>query len=43
MLLFLLKDPAPYFVFDQGVYERQSADYTDIAKKVYLAVLSGDL
>jgi ribose 5-phosphate isomerase B len=31
-----------YKVFDQGVYNRQSADYPEIAKKVALAVLTGD-
>lgn len=39
--LFLLKNPE-YAVFDQGVYDRESADYPDIAKKVSLAVLSGE-
>jgi ribose 5-phosphate isomerase B len=38
--LFLLKNPR-YRVFDQGVYDRQSVDYPDIAKKVALAVLTG--
>lgn len=38
--LFLLKDPE-YAVFDQGVYDRESADYPDIAKKVSMAVLNG--
>lgn len=37
----LLKDPTCN-VFDQGVYDRQSADYPDVAKKVSLAVLSGE-
>lgn len=39
--LFLLKDTA-YNVFDQGVYDKKSADYPDIAKKVSLAILSGE-
>lgn len=39
--LFLLKDPE-YAVFDQGVYDRESADYPDIAKKVSMAVLNGE-
>ena len=39
--LFLLKNPG-YSVFDQGVYDRQSVDYPDIAKKVSLAVLKGE-
>lgn len=38
---FLIKYPA-CDVFDQGVFDRQSADYPDIAKKVSLAVLSGE-
>lgn len=39
--LFLSKK-AGYIVFDQGVYDRQSYDYPDIAKKVSLAVQAGD-
>ncbi len=39
--IFLLKNPG-YRVFDQGVYDRQSADYPDIAKNVALAVLKGE-
>jgi len=39
--LFLSKNPA-YRIFDQGVYDRQSADYPDVAKKVSLAILSGE-
>ena len=39
--LFLLKDAA-YKVFDQGVYDRNSSDYPEIAKKVALAVLKGE-
>jgi len=38
--LFLSKKPV-YAVFDQGVYDKQSSDYPDIAKKVALAVLKG--
>jgi ribose 5-phosphate isomerase B len=40
-LLFLSKNPG-FRVFDQGVYDRQSADYPEIAKNVALAVLKGD-
>jgi ribose 5-phosphate isomerase B len=39
--LFLSKNPG-FRVFDQGVYDRQSADYPEIAKNVALAVLKGD-
>jgi ribose 5-phosphate isomerase B len=38
--LFLLKNPR-YNLFDQGVYDKQSSDYPEIAKKVALAVLKG--
>jgi ribose 5-phosphate isomerase B len=38
---FLSKDPR-YRVFDQGVYDKQSVDYPDIAKKAALAVLTGE-
>jgi ribose 5-phosphate isomerase B len=31
-----------YKIFDQGVYNKQSVDYPEIAKKVALAVLSGE-
>lgn len=39
--LSLIKNPG-YRVFDRGVYDRQSADYPDIAKSVALSVLSGE-
>lgn len=39
--LFLSKNPG-YMVFDQGVYDKQSSDYPDIAKKAALALLKGD-
>jgi ribose 5-phosphate isomerase B len=39
--LYLVKNPM-YRVFDQGVYDKQSADYPDIAKKVAMAVLNGE-
>jgi ribose 5-phosphate isomerase B len=39
--IFLSKNPG-YRVFDQGVYDRQSVDYPDIAKKVALAVLRAE-
>jgi ribose 5-phosphate isomerase B len=39
--IFLSKNPG-YSVFDQGVYDRQSADYPEMAKKVALAILKGD-
>jgi ribose 5-phosphate isomerase B len=38
----ILSNDPRYKVFDQGVYDRQSADYPEIAKKVALAVLTGD-
>jgi len=39
--LFLSKNIG-YRVFDQGVYNKQSSDYPDIAKNVAMAVLSGE-
>jgi len=39
--IFLSKNTG-YRVFDQGIYDRQSSDYPEIAKKVALAVLKGD-
>jgi ribose 5-phosphate isomerase B len=39
--LFLSRNPG-YNVFDQGVYDKRSADYPEIAKKAALAVLKGD-
>jgi ribose 5-phosphate isomerase B len=39
--LFLSKNPI-YNLFDQGVYDKQSADYPEIAKRVALAVLKGE-
>jgi ribose 5-phosphate isomerase B len=39
--LYLSKN-SQYKIFDQGVYDKQSVDYPEIAKKVALAVLSGE-
>lgn len=39
--LFLSKNMG-YRVFDQGIYNKQSSDYPDIAKNVAMAVLSGE-
>jgi len=39
--LYLSKNPQ-YKIFDQGGYDKQSVDYPEIAKKVALAVLSGE-
>jgi ribose 5-phosphate isomerase B len=39
--LFLLKKTG-LRIYDQGVYDRQSCDYPDIAKKVAIAVASGE-
>jgi len=39
--LFLSKNSG-YKIFDQGVYDKQSVDYPEIAKKVAIAVLNGD-
>jgi len=39
--LYLSKNPQ-YKIFDQGAYDKQSVDYPEIAKKVALAVLSGE-
>jgi ribose 5-phosphate isomerase B len=39
--LYLSKNPE-YNIFDQGPYDKQSVDYPEFAKKVALAVLSGE-